>query len=47
MIVMIALRSPSLPDPTVCIGCKACEVASKEWNDVSGRDPEAVLVSQR
>jgi ferredoxin len=20
--------------PTVCIGCKACEVACKEWNDV-------------
>ena len=19
-------------DPTVCIGCKACEVACKEWN---------------
>ena len=21
-------------DTTVCIGCKACEVACKEWNDV-------------
>ena len=21
-------------DPTVCIGCKACEVACKEWNGV-------------
>jgi len=21
-------------DPTVCIGCKACEVACKEWNEV-------------
>ena len=21
-------------DPTVCIGCKACEVACKEWNQV-------------
>ena len=21
-------------DPTLCIGCKACEVACKEWNDV-------------
>ena len=21
-------------DPTVCIGCKACEVACKEWNNV-------------
>ena len=23
-----------LTDPTLCIGCKACEVACKEWNDV-------------
>jgi formate dehydrogenase iron-sulfur subunit len=23
-------------DTTVCIGCKACEVACKEWNDVPG-----------
>src|ERR1051326_5242441 len=21
-------------DPTVCIGCKACEVACKEWNQI-------------
>jgi formate dehydrogenase iron-sulfur subunit len=21
-------------DPTICIGCKACEVACKEWNEV-------------
>src|SRR5213080_577346 len=21
-------------DPTLCIGCKACEVACKEWNEV-------------
>src|SRR3954465_15856563 len=27
-------------DPTVCIGCKACEVACKEWNEV----PEDGLV---
>ena len=27
-------------DPTVCIGCKACEVACKEWNNV----PEDGLV---
>jgi formate dehydrogenase iron-sulfur subunit len=27
-------------DPTICIGCKACEVACKEWNQVpeDGRD---------
>jgi Fe-S-cluster-containing dehydrogenase component len=31
-------------DPTVCIGCKACEVAVSK---VSGRDPEAVFASQR
>ena len=24
-------------DPSVCIGCKACEVACKEWNQVPGR----------
>src|SRR3954451_13869247 len=24
----------SLTDYTLCIGCKACEVACKEWNDV-------------
>jgi formate dehydrogenase iron-sulfur subunit len=23
-------------DPTLCIGCKACEVACKEWNQVPG-----------
>jgi formate dehydrogenase iron-sulfur subunit len=25
-----------LTDSTVCIGCKACEVACKEWNNVPG-----------
>ncbi|MBB4684035.1 4Fe-4S dicluster domain-containing protein [Amycolatopsis jiangsuensis] len=25
-------------DTSVCIGCKACEVACKEWNDVPGRE---------
>jgi formate dehydrogenase iron-sulfur subunit len=25
-----------LTDSTVCIGCKACEVACKEWNDIPG-----------
>jgi len=25
-------------DPTLCIGCKACEVACKEWNDVPAED---------
>jgi formate dehydrogenase iron-sulfur subunit len=26
--------SAFLTDPTLCIGCKACEVACKEWNEV-------------
>ncbi len=26
-------------DPTVCIGCKACEVACKEWNQVPAEEP--------
>src|ERR1700674_3462372 len=27
-------RTAFLTDATVCIGCKACEVACKEWNEV-------------
>ncbi len=27
-------------DPTLCIGCKACEVACKEWNNVPADEPE-------
>ncbi len=27
-------------DVTVCIGCKACEVACKEWNQLPGNAPE-------
>ncbi|HXM54309.1 MAG TPA: 4Fe-4S ferredoxin, partial [Candidatus Dormibacteraeota bacterium] len=26
-------------DTSVCIGCKACEVACKEWNQLSGNAP--------
>jgi formate dehydrogenase iron-sulfur subunit len=26
-------------DTSVCIGCKACEVACKEWNTLSGHEP--------
>jgi formate dehydrogenase iron-sulfur subunit len=26
-------------DTSVCIGCKACEVACKEWNQLPGNDP--------
>ena len=25
-------------DTTVCIGCKACEVACKEWNQLPARN---------
>ncbi len=25
-------------DTSVCIGCKACEVACKEWNEVPAQD---------
>jgi formate dehydrogenase iron-sulfur subunit len=26
-------------DTSVCIGCKACEVACKQWNELSGHEP--------
>jgi formate dehydrogenase iron-sulfur subunit len=26
-------------DSSICIGCKACEVACKEWNQLSGNEP--------
>ena len=26
-------------DTSVCIGCKACEVACKQWNMLSGHEP--------
>ena len=26
-------------DTTICIGCKACEVACKEWNQLPGHEP--------
>lgn len=28
------MKNAFLTDATICIGCKACEVACKEWNDV-------------
>jgi len=28
--------SAFLTDPSICIGCKACEVACKEWNQLPG-----------
>ena len=26
-------------DTSICIGCKACEVACKEWNQLQGDEP--------
>src|SRR2546421_5128900 len=26
-------------DTSICIGCKACEVACKEWNQLEGNPP--------
>ncbi len=28
-----------LTDVSLCIGCKACEVACKEWNELAGNEP--------
>ncbi len=32
-------------DPTVCIGCKACEVACKQWNQLPSLDDERRTLS--
>jgi formate dehydrogenase iron-sulfur subunit len=32
-------------DPTVCIGCKACEVACKQWNQLPALDDERSTLS--
>ena len=32
-------------DPTVCIGCKACEVACKQWNQLPALDDERKSMS--
>ena len=32
-------------DTSVCIGCKACEVACKEWNDVPADQPDLLGMS--
>jgi len=37
---MVAKAVGFLTDETVCIGCKACEVACKEWNQLPGNPPE-------
>src|SRR6478672_8901082 len=31
--------SAFLTDSTLCIGCKACEVACKEWNGIAADEP--------
>ena len=33
-------------DVSICIGCKACQVACKEWNDLEG-EPEDFADSGR
>jgi formate dehydrogenase iron-sulfur subunit len=35
-----AERMGFFTDTTVCIGCKACEVACKQWNDLPAEDAE-------
>src|SRR5262245_59185086 len=37
-----ATQVAKLIDTTTCIGCKACEVACQEWNDLLGIDEAAV-----
>jgi formate dehydrogenase iron-sulfur subunit len=32
-------------DTSICIGCKACEVACKEWNQLEGNEPTLLLDS--
>jgi formate dehydrogenase iron-sulfur subunit len=32
-------------DTSICIGCKACEVACKEWNQLEGNEPQLLLDS--
>ena len=32
-------------DTSICIGCKACEVACKEWNQLEGNEPSLLLDS--
>ena len=34
----MSTTSAFLTDSTLCIGCKACEVACKEWNGVAADD---------
>ena len=45
---LIGPRAPAPPpqpvmgfftDTSLCIGCKACEVACKQWNQLPAKDP--------
>ena len=42
-------RKGFFTDTSICIGCKACEVACKEWNDVpaDGFDMLGIVVRQQ
>jgi formate dehydrogenase iron-sulfur subunit len=41
----MAQRVGFFTDTSVCIGCKACEVACKEWNQLQGNPPNLLLDS--
>ena len=43
-------RKGFFTDTSICIGCKACEVACKEWNAIpadGGREPGVVIARQQ
>ena len=42
---MTIKRAGFFTDTSICIGCKACEVACKEWNGLQGNEPHLLLDS--